>query len=179
MKKKIGPEQNNWSIIPQVDTVSVDVEAVQPETGTGTIEVVDLITLLPIDGISYKTAQSAGVDLSSTMQHTLLTGETKIFSTGVRLLVKNWSEAPEKVTAALLMLRSSLRAKGISGVDTGLIDLDYEGEIKVILHNHSDRPKVIAKGDRIAQLVFIETTRPNGIPISEVKREGGLGSTNS
>ena len=36
----------------------------------------------------------------------------------------------------------------------GTIDADYRGEIGVIVVNHGTEPVTIARGDRIAQLVF-------------------------
>ena len=41
----------------------------------------------------------------------------------------------------------------------GLVDLDYWGEIKVVLFNHSAKDFAVYAGDRIAQLILerIET----------------------
>ena len=67
--------------------------------------------------------------------------------------------------------RSSLREKGLIS-NTGIIDLDYEGEIKIIIHNPTtvsyematdtsghvecDDNFTIKKGDRIAQILLKE-----------------------
>ena len=50
--------------------------------------------------------------------------------------------------------RSGLAVK--SGVDvlSGVIDSDYRGTVKVVLINHGYSPVYIARGDRIAQLIF-------------------------
>jgi dUTP pyrophosphatase len=41
----------------------------------------------------------------------------------------------------------------------GTVDADYRGEIRVILNNHGAEPAVIARGDRIAQMVIAPVTQ--------------------
>lgn len=53
--------------------------------------------------------------------------------------------------------RSSMASKGIT-TSGGILDSNYRGEIKVILHNSNDDPYIIKKGDKIAQIVPIEVT---------------------
>ena len=36
----------------------------------------------------------------------------------------------------------------------GVIDSDYRGEIMVALHNHSNEPRKVSCGDRVAQIVI-------------------------
>ena len=50
------------------------------------------------------------------------------------------------------MPRSGLATKVIS-VDAGVIDVDYRGELKVLLVNHGASDYEIKTGDRIAQLI--------------------------
>lgn len=66
--------------------------------------------------------------------------------------------------------RSGLAAKnGITVLNApGTIDSDYNGEIKVILHNTSDSHFVIRTGDRIAQGVFVPVSKAK---IKEVSYE--------
>jgi dUTP pyrophosphatase len=64
----------------------------------------------------------------------------------------------------------------------GTIDSGYRGEIKVIVINHDPlRDLVLARGDRIAQLVFQRVERANFIEVSDLpssdRGEGGHGST--
>lgn len=56
--------------------------------------------------------------------------------------------------------RSGLAGKGID-TSAGVIDSDYRGEIKVLLVNDSDLAFTLNKGDRIAQLIIVETLSPN------------------
>ena len=90
-----------------------------------------------------------------------------------------------------LHLRSSLRAKGLTSLGTGVIDIDYDQEIKMVVHNPiSDvngylqgRPHLfdftIKKGDRIGQLIL---KRHEGYLLPEkytlnAERNGGFGSS--
>jgi dUTP pyrophosphatase len=63
----------------------------------------------------------------------------------------------------------------------GTIDPDYRGEVKVALQNLGPAPVPIARGDRIAQLVFARFAAPRVAEIeslSETERGGGgFGST--
>ena len=80
--------------------------------------------------------------------------------------------------------RSSLRAKGLIS-NTGIIDLDYKDEIKIMIHNPytesiykvNDRKFRIKKGDKIAQILLKEhKTYLMGIASNE-ERTGGFGSS--
>ena len=61
------------------------------------------------------------------------------------------------------------------------MNLDYRGEIGVILINLSSEPFTIASGDRIAQLVFAKHERTDWIEVISLEETergaGGFGST--
>ena len=66
----------------------------------------------------------------------------------------------------------------------GIIDADYEGELRIKIYNHDDKNILkIKKGDRIAQLVLIPCLIPETEEVSEFEplanndRTGGFGST--
>ena len=67
--------------------------------------------------------------------------------------------------------RSGLALKQID-VGGGVIDLDYRGEVKIILFNHSNIDFKINYGDRIAQLILEK------IEIPEIKEVNSLSETN-
>lgn len=92
------------------------------------------------------TAGAAGFDLSAVGEHVILPGERKLIPTGFGFRV------PLGYHGAIWP-RSGLANK--HGIDTlaGMIDSDYQGEIKVVLVNLGDQPFRIEHGDRIAQLV--------------------------
>lgn len=77
--------------------------------------------------------------------------------------------------------RSSFALKyGITAFP-GIIDSDYRGELGVLLFSPIDF--LIPAGDRIAQLVFYNSVRPNLKAVSHIsttaRGEGGFGSTNA
>ena len=49
--------------------------------------------------------------------------------------------------------RSGLALHHHIDIGAGVIDEDYRGNVAVILFNHSDKPFVINRGDRVAQLI--------------------------
>jgi len=79
--------------------------------------------------------------------------------------------------------RSGLAAKfGVTVLNApGTIDADYRGEVKVILINHGDSDFVIARGDRIAQLVIAPVTAAQLVVTATLddtpRGAGGFGST--
>lgn len=77
--------------------------------------------------------------------------------------------------------RSGLALQFGIDVGGGVIDSDYRGEIKVILFNHGHETVELAKGARIAQIIFTMynrdlITRVTELPLS-VRGAEGFGST--
>jgi len=78
--------------------------------------------------------------------------------------------------------RSGLSVKHRIDVGAGVIDSDYRGPVKVLLINNGSTPFEISPGDRIAQMIFERIELPEiqitaGLPESEMRGEGGFGST--
>ena len=116
---------------------------------------------------------SAGYDLYSYEEDSILSGETKLFDTGISFTV------PEG-TYGRIAPRSGLAKKGLL-VNAGVIDRDYTGPVKVMLHNLSDDTYIVRKNDRVAQLILEEIKLS---PIQEVEQllkthrgSSGFGST--
>ena len=126
---------------------------------------------------AYAHPGDAGADLFSTTDLRIEPGERELVPTGISL-------ALPAGFAAFVHPRSGLAARhGLSVVNTpGTIDAGYRGEIKVLLINHDLRePVVLARGDRIAQLVVQRVeharfTEVESLPDS-ARGEGGYGST--
>lgn len=83
-----------------------------------------------------------------------------------------------------LKSRSGLASKKWLEVGAGVIDADYRGEVKVLLHNHSDEDVVFNYGDRIAQLCIIKISEADVEPVMSLDELGdtsrgtdGFGST--
>ena len=87
---------------------------------------------------------------------TLEPNETYLFSTGFSIYIGN----PDY--AAFILPRSGLGHKNgiVLGNLIGLIDSDYQGEIMISLWNRSKNSFTINRGDRIAQMMFLEVASP-------------------
>lgn len=124
----------------------------------------------------YATEGAAGMDLHACERMFIFPGETLIVPTGISLEIPTGYEGQ-------IRSRSGLAAKeGVAVLNApGTIDSDYRGEIKVILHNHSNKVKLIDIGERIAQIVFAKHEKATFD--TEAKRTytrrgtGGIGST--
>ena len=126
---------------------------------------------------TYGSPYSAGADLYSAMDEIIIAPHTTtLVKTGIAL------EIPTGF-AGLIYARSGLASKrGLAPANkVGVVDCDYRGEVMVALHNHSDIPQTVAKGERIAQLVitpYIVADFEEAEELSDtVRGEGGFGST--
>ena len=86
--------------------------------------------------------------------------------------------------ALIIAARSSLaKKKGlVLGNGIGVIDKDYHGpedEIKILVHNFTDSPIVVTRGERIAQGLIVPVAKATWEEVSAIKDEsrGGFGST--
>jgi dUTP pyrophosphatase len=123
------------------------------------------------------TAHAAGYDIRSAEENVvLLPGEIRLVSTGLIL------ELPEGMECQVRP-RSGLALKhGITLPNSpGTIDPDYRGEVRVIMQNLGPEPVSLARGERIAQLVFARFEAPEVTEVKEVsgteRGAGGFGST--
>eukprot|EP00435_Cladocopium_sp_Y103_P062154 s1305_g23.t1 len=119
------------------------------------------------------TTGSAGLDLSSSENYKIGPGEYLLVKTGLAV------ELPYG-TYGRLASRSSMAKMGIE-VSAGVIDRDFRGEIKVLVHNQSGRDFWVRKGDRIAQMIverMMEVEVHQVSALSETSRgRMGFGST--
>lgn len=78
--------------------------------------------------------------------------------------------------------RSGLASKGID-IGAGVIDPDYQGDVKILLINNSGSDFVVNKGDKIAQIIFIRILNqrrmyPIDLQLPKTQRgASGFGST--
>ncbi len=143
---------------------------------------------------------SAGFDVYSREDKTIGAGCTELIGLGIAIDqdVMNISGMLDKAKVSMmssvadykrahyleLHIRSSLRVKGLTSLGTGVIDIDYRDEIKMVVH--FPKPKenwieayTINKGDKIGQLIL---KRHEGYLIPQeytldAERSGGFGST--
>lgn len=132
---------------------------------------------------SRGSTSSAGLDLyahlPTNMAGTYICippGETVLVSSGIAM------EIPEGYFGAVYA-RSGLASKlGLRPANcVGVVDSDYRGTIMVALHNDSSVKRVVADGDRIAQMVIMPYL---SVDLEEVevlgdtgRGDGGFGST--
>jgi dUTP pyrophosphatase len=123
------------------------------------------------------TAHAAGFDIRSAEDEVVLQpGEIRLVSTGLVM------ELPEGVECQVRP-RSGLALKhGITLPNSpGTIDPDYRGELRIIMQNLGEAPVTLARGERIAQLVFARFETPEIAESGELsatrRGEGGFGST--
>jgi dUTP pyrophosphatase len=136
------------------------------------------IRLLNADAVPPARTRSgdAGYDLRATERVSIPQDGRRLVGTGVAVAL------PEGV-AGLVTPRSGLAIEhGLTLLNApGLIDPNYRGEIKVILHNTSERRYTVEIGDRIAQLLLVPYWAPELEVVEELpateRGAGGFGSS--
>lgn len=125
---------------------------------------------------TYGSDYSAGADLYAIEETVIAPGQTVLVHTGLAM------EIPEGY-GGFIYARSGLASKqGLAPANkVGVIDADYRGEIMVALFNHSKEVRIVAAGERVAQLViapFLKAEFVVSDMLSEtVRGSGGFGST--
>ncbi len=101
----------------------------------------------------YATGGSAGLDLRAMLDAPLVLapGQTELLPTGLAIHIA------DPGLAAMILPRSGLGHKHgiVLGNLVGLIDSDYQGELKVSCWNRGDKAFTIEPGERIAQMVLV------------------------
>lgn len=128
---------------------------------------------------TYATPGSAGIDLRVCIDEAMQikAGETVLLPTGLSVYIA------DPALAAVILPRSGLGHKHgiVLGNLVGLIDSDYQGELKISCWNRGQEHFTIEPGDRIAQLVFLPVVRADFKLVEafdETDRgEGGFGSS--
>ena len=129
--------------------------------------------------LGYASQGAAGLDLIACLNEALIIKpqERVLISSGIAVFIA------DPGYAAVLMPRSGLgHKKGIVlGNGVGLIDSDYQGEVKISCWNSSEAAYTVQPGERIAQLVFMPVSVPkfNFVDSFESTQRGesGFGST--
>ncbi len=128
---------------------------------------------------AYGSAGAAGLDLRACIEAPVVieANETVLVPSGIAI------HLADPGLAAMILPRSGLGHKHgiVLGNLVGLIDSDYQGEIKVSLWNRSSIPFEVNPLDRIAQLVVFPVLQVS-MNIVEAfaatdRAEGGFGST--
>lgn len=122
---------------------------------------------------------AAGYDVrSADPDFVLAPGERRLVGTGLAFAVPKGFEIQVRPRSGLA-LRYGLTIPN----SPGTIDSDYRGELRVIIQNGGSQPVPIARGERIAQLVFARYETPALDEVTSLdetgRGAGGFGSTGS
>ena len=125
---------------------------------------------------TYASAGAAGMDVVAAEALTLAPGARHAVATGFAIAIPPGYEVQVRPRSGLALKH------GITCLNSpGTIDSDYRGEVKVILANLGEAPFVIARGDRIAQLVPAPVQRATFAEVESLDQTqrgaGGFGST--
>jgi dUTP pyrophosphatase len=151
-----------------MNSVNIETKIVNPLIG-------DVIPLP-----SYTTDGSAAIDLRACLkeQIDIQPGETVLVGSGIAINIKD----PNIV--GIIVPRSGLGIKkGIVLANTmGVIDSDYQGEIKIGLFNRSQNQYLVKPGERICQMLFMPVIIATLKLVQEFSNatyrgSGGLGHT--
>jgi dUTP pyrophosphatase len=123
------------------------------------------------------TPGAAAVDLRAMLDAPLIlaAGSTFMMPTGLAIHLN------DPGFAAQVLPRSGLGSKNgiILANGTGLIDSDYQGELRVPLWNRSNLDFRVEPGDRIAQMIIVPVVRPTWRVVEafqpSARAEGGFG----
>jgi len=126
---------------------------------------------------TYETAGAIGFDLLAREETTIQPGEIALIPGNVIV------ETPDGYAFLVASRSSTPKKKGLMmphGV--GVIDQDYCGpadEVKIQVKNFRDKPVTIARGDKVAQGLFVRADRLDFVEVDGIDREtrGGFGST--
>jgi len=125
---------------------------------------------------AYAKPGDAGLDLRASELSRLEPGERRLVPTGLTVAI------PEGHAGFVLPRSGLAMQKGVTVLNApGLIDSGYRGELKVLLINHGAEPVIIARGERIAQLVIQRVASATLVEVDRLpdsaRGGGGFGST--
>lgn len=128
---------------------------------------------------TYATPGSAGLDLRACIGETITLepGQTELVGTGLAIHIADPS------LAAMILPRSGLGHKHgiVLGNLVGLIDSDYQGELKISVWNRGNTTFNIEPGERLAQLVIVPVVQAEFNLVGEFNNSsrgaGGFGSS--
>jgi len=121
----------------------------------------------------YAKEHDAGMDLFSNETLSLQPNERKLISTGISMAIP-------KGYVGLIWDKSGLASKHGLKTMAGVIDSGYRGEIKILVHNLSNKPYTIESGNKVAQMLIQPVEQKQLLEVSELdetnRGEGGFGS---
>lgn len=138
----------------------------------------------------FATEGSAATDIICTKSVSIGPGDTKMIDTGLAIHIGSHNiqhqvyGSPRFSYTALILPRSGLGHQGlVLGNTIGVIDEDYQGELKVSAWNRTATSTIyLTAGARFAQIMFIPIIKPFFRVVGEFSKttgrgNGGFGST--
>lgn len=132
----------------------------------------------PLPLPQYMTDHAAGMDICAAVpsDREILPGARQMIPTGLAIALPEGYEAQIRPRSGLAM------KEGVTLVNApGTIDADYRGEIRILMINHGEKPFIVRRGDRIAQMVIQRVCRVAWDVRQELastnRGEGGFGHT--
>ena len=122
----------------------------------------------------YALPHDAGMDIFSNETAIIGSGERRLISTGISMAIPTGF-------VGLVWDKSGIASKHGIKTMAGVIDSGYRGEVKILVHNLSDKSFQVEKGSKIAQLLIqpvhqLEITEVDELDNTE-RGAGGFGST--
>lgn len=121
----------------------------------------------------YSQRGDAGLDLFSVVRCVLEAGEIQAIPTGIQVAIP-------KGHVGLIWDKSGLSLEGVHRL-AGVIDSDYRGEVKVVMANLKDKPFVVERGMKVAQMLIQPIKEVRVVETEELEEtsrgEKGFGST--
>lgn len=125
----------------------------------------------------YQTAGSVAVDLSARVETVIEPGKIVLIPSNVIV------RTPPGYFFLLASRSSTSMKKGlVMSNSIGVIDQDFcgeEDEIKLQFMNITDKPVTVARGERLAQGIFVKIDRVDWVEVDKISdtSRGGFGST--
>ena len=120
------------------------------------------------------TSGAGGHDLTADVTITIPARSRTLVNTGVQMAIP-------KRYVGVIKSRSSMAFQRSLDVEAGVIDSDYRGEVKVLLHNNSGEEQVVKQGDRVAQMLIVPVPEFELVVTDDLSATargmGGFGST--
>lgn len=128
---------------------------------------------------TYASIHSSGLDLRVASDETIIIKPNEVHTVGTGLAI--YLENPN--LTAMVFPRSGRGSKGlVLGNLTGIIDPDYQGELKLTLWNRTQEEQIIQPWERVAQYVIVPTYQAqlnfvDDFDTQTQRGTGGFGST--
>lgn len=126
----------------------------------------------------YMTDQAAGMDIFAAVAHEeiILPGARKKIPTGIAIALPEGFEAQIRPRSGLAL------KEGVTLLNSpGTIDADYRGEIALVMINHGEKPFIVCRGMRLAQMVVQKVCQVDWVEASDLystpRGAGGFGHT--